>query len=75
MFDYDAASDTFTPGTLADKPPQGNDAKCGFACHTIVKSKDYVFTAYANEVTGSRIVITDVRSRIRLILGRCGVLC
>ncbi|MGC2717628.1 MAG: cytochrome P460, partial [Pseudolabrys sp.] len=27
-------------------PPQGNDAKCGFACHTIVKAKDYVFTAY-----------------------------
>ena len=34
VFDYDAASDTFTPGTLAGKPPQGNDAKCGFACHT-----------------------------------------
>jgi Cytochrome P460 len=32
VFDYDAASDTFTPGTLAGKPPQGNDAKCGFAC-------------------------------------------
>src|SRR5208337_352842 len=46
VFDYDAASDTFTPGTLADKPPQGNDAKCGFACHTIVKKKDYVFTGY-----------------------------
>jgi hypothetical protein len=23
VFDYDAASDTFRPGTLADKPPQG----------------------------------------------------
>jgi hypothetical protein len=46
VFKYDAASDTFTPGTLADKPPQGNDAKCGFACHTIVKEKDYIFTAY-----------------------------
>ena len=45
-FKYDAASDTFTPYTLADNPPQGNDAKCGFACHTIVKAKDYVFTAY-----------------------------
>jgi hypothetical protein len=45
-FKYDAASDTFTPATLADQPPQGNDAKCGFACHTIVKAKDYVFTAY-----------------------------
>ena len=47
VFDYDAASDTFTPGTMAGKPPQGNDAKCGFACHTIVKGQDYVFTAYA----------------------------
>ena len=45
-FNYDAASDTFTPATLADNPPQANDAKCGFACHTIVKAKDYVFTAY-----------------------------
>jgi len=42
-FKYDAASDAFTPATLADNPPQGNDAKCGFACHTIVKAKDYVF--------------------------------
>jgi Cytochrome P460 len=46
-FEYDAASNTFTPATLADKPPQGNDAKCGLACHTIVKTKDYVFTEYA----------------------------
>ena len=47
-FEYDAASDTFRPGTLADKPPQGNDAKCGFACHTAVKTKDYVFTDYGH---------------------------
>ncbi len=47
-FDYNAASDTFTPGTLADMPPQGNDAKCGFACHTRVKTRDYVFTDYAH---------------------------
>jgi hypothetical protein len=45
-FKYDAASDTFTPATTADTPPQGNDAKCGLACHTIVRSKDYVFTEY-----------------------------
>jgi hypothetical protein len=45
-FKYDTTSDTFTPASLADQPPQGNDAKCGFACHTIVKAKDYVFTAY-----------------------------
>ena len=45
-FDYDAASDTYKPATLANKPPQGNDAKCGFACHTLVKNRDYVFTEY-----------------------------
>src|SRR5215471_17866592 len=46
VFDYDAKSDTFSPGTTADNPPQGNDAKCGFGCHTIVKNRDYVFTDY-----------------------------
>ena len=45
-FNYDAASDTFTPATQADQPPQGNDAKCGLACHTIVRTRDYVFTDY-----------------------------
>jgi hypothetical protein len=38
QFNYDAASDTFTP--------LGTGAKCGYACHTIVKAKDFVFTAY-----------------------------
>jgi hypothetical protein len=38
QFHYDAASDTFTPF--------GNDAACGYACHTAVKAKDYIFTAY-----------------------------
>src|SRR5262245_17495829 len=37
-FKYDAASDSFKPFETG--------AKCGFACHTIVKAKDYVFTAY-----------------------------
>jgi len=46
VFKYDAATGTFTPGTEADKPPQANDAKCGFACHTVVQTKDYVFTEY-----------------------------
>jgi len=46
VFDYDTKSDTFTPGTLEGKPPQGNDAKCGFQCHTIVKTRDYVFTEF-----------------------------
>lgn len=46
IFKYDVTSDTFTPGTEADQPPQSNDAKCGFACHTVVKDRDYVFTEY-----------------------------
>ncbi|HJZ73376.1 MAG TPA: cytochrome P460 family protein [Vicinamibacterales bacterium] len=46
VFDYNAASDTFTPGTTAGTPPQANDAKCGFACHTRAKTRDYVFTDY-----------------------------
>jgi hypothetical protein len=46
VFDYDTASDKFTPGTTAGTPPQANDAKCGFACHTIVKNRDFVFTEY-----------------------------
>jgi hypothetical protein len=45
-FEYDTASDTFRPGTQADQPPQGKDAKCGFACHTVIAKNDYVFTAY-----------------------------
>jgi hypothetical protein len=48
VFDYDAASDTFKPGTSAGTPPQGNDAKCGFACHTRAKTRDYVFTDYGS---------------------------
>jgi Cytochrome P460 len=38
QFNYDAASDTFKP--------EGTGSDCGFACHTIVAKKDYVFTAY-----------------------------
>jgi hypothetical protein len=38
QFNYDTASDTFTP--------LGTGADCGYACHTIVAAKDYVFTAY-----------------------------
>ena len=45
-FEYDTRSNSFSPGTQASSPPQGNDAKCGFACHTIVKNRDYVFTEY-----------------------------
>jgi hypothetical protein len=47
-FEYDAASDTFAPATSAATPPQGHDAKCGFACHTLVKNRDYVFTDYGH---------------------------
>lgn len=45
-FKYDTASDTFAPATVADKPPQQNDARCGYACHTLAKAKDFVFTEY-----------------------------
>ena len=45
-FEYDTATKTFTPADTTAKPPQGHDAKCGFACHTIVKNRDYVFTDY-----------------------------
>src|SRR3954469_18665932 len=38
QFNYDPASGTFTP--------DGSDANCGHACHTIVAAKDYIFTAY-----------------------------
>jgi hypothetical protein len=38
QFQNDAASDTLTPF--------GTDAACGHACHTAVKAKDYIFTAY-----------------------------
>jgi hypothetical protein len=46
VFDDNAASDTFTPGTTAGTPRQGNGARCGFACHTRAKARDNVFTEY-----------------------------
>jgi Cytochrome P460 len=45
QFDYDPASATFTPNTSL----QSNYAKFGFADHTIVKAKDYVFTTRRGE--------------------------
>jgi len=39
VFDYSPASDKFTPN------PTGT-VNCGFACHTIVAKKDYIFTEY-----------------------------
>jgi hypothetical protein len=38
-FDYDPPSDTF-------KPNKTGVVNCGFACHTGVAAKDYIFTAY-----------------------------
>ena len=38
QFDYDSASDTFKPSV--------EGTECGFACHTTVAAKDYIFTAY-----------------------------
>lgn len=45
-FVHDTTNGTFRPATTSDTPPQANDAKCGFACHTVVKSRDYVFTDF-----------------------------
>ena len=45
-FEYDNPRGEYRPGTTADQPPQSNDAKCGFACHTVVAKRDYVFTYY-----------------------------
>jgi hypothetical protein len=47
VFKYDDATETYAPATQTHRPPQANDAKCGLACHTIVKGKDYVFTDFA----------------------------
>jgi Cytochrome P460 len=46
-FEYDPATEAFRPGNATDHPPQANDAKCGLACHTKVKDRDFVFTEYA----------------------------
>lgn len=45
-FQFEEATDTFRPSDSSDRPPQANDAKCGFACHTVVKNRDYVFTEF-----------------------------
>jgi Cytochrome P460 len=39
-FDYNPATDTF-------KPDPTGVVNCGFACHSRVAAKDYIFTAYA----------------------------
>ncbi len=39
VFDYNPASDTY-------KPDATGTVNCGFACHTIVASKDYIFHSY-----------------------------
>jgi hypothetical protein len=45
-FEYDGASASFRAGNQNDQPPQADDAKCGAACHTVVKNRDYVFTEF-----------------------------
>ncbi|HEY2402130.1 MAG TPA: cytochrome P460 family protein [Steroidobacteraceae bacterium] len=45
-FEYEGATDSWRPANTTDSPPQSNDAKCGAACHTVVKSRDYVFTEF-----------------------------
>jgi hypothetical protein len=39
VFDYNPASDTYTPDATGT-------VNCGFVCHTIVASKDYIFHSY-----------------------------
>jgi hypothetical protein len=39
VFDYNPASDTFAPDA-------SGTVNCGFACHTIVASRDYIFHSY-----------------------------
>ena len=39
VFDYQPAADTFTPNATGT-------VNCGFACHTIVKERDYIFHSY-----------------------------
>ena len=46
-FEYQVKSGTFRPANSSDSPPQENDARCGYACHTIARSHDFVFTEYA----------------------------
>ena len=53
VFNYDAASDTFTPGTLADQPPQANDAKCGFVVPHVSGEKRLRFHGLRKEVSGA----------------------
>ena len=43
QFAYDAGSDTFKPSP----PLSSTGHECGFACHTVVKTHDYIFTKYA----------------------------
>jgi len=38
QFDYDAGSKTFKPSVTG--------SECGYACHSRVASRDYIFTAY-----------------------------
>jgi hypothetical protein len=38
LFNYDSSTAAFSP--------DGTGAKCGAACHTIAKAKDFVFTRY-----------------------------
>ncbi len=38
QFQYDPASGAFKPA--------GSGSDCGYACHSAVAAKDYVFTAY-----------------------------
>ena len=75
VFDYNAVSDTFTPGTTAGTPPQGNDAKCGvrvphgsederLRVHGVRKTVNcgrFEFSAWASWATSA---VTSSRQRV-----------
>jgi len=46
VFDFDAASNEFTPD-----PTSHED--CGNSCHVAVKAKDYIFHPYEKRLTGA----------------------
>jgi hypothetical protein len=41
QFTYDTASQTFKPSDLS-----ATGHECGYACHTVVKASDYIYTKY-----------------------------
>ena len=69
-FRYEDASGAFTPATTEDHPPQASDAKCGVACHTKAKARDFVFTEYANRY-GTQMTIGEGPTIVKQLAAGC----